>query len=82
MTDYTRDTPKLGREWCPGCAPEGDPTREILDVSWCGEHPPVRTGLDDARVGFDDCMIVGNGESEGLVNSAFQKLIRSRGGPA
>jgi len=78
VTDYTRDTPKLGREWCPGCEDWRDPTQEILDVAWCGEHPPVRSGHDDAKVAFDDCMIVGNGESEGLVNCAFQKLIARR----
>ena len=76
MSDFIRETPKLGREYCPGCEPWRDPTREILDVSWCGEHPPARTGLDDARVAFDDCMIVGTGESEGLVNREFQRLIR------
>ena len=35
MTDYTRDTPSLGRTYCPGCEPETDPTSEILDVRWC-----------------------------------------------
>jgi hypothetical protein len=33
--------------YCPGCEPEADPTREILDVRWCESHSPVRGGLDD-----------------------------------
>ena len=76
MTDYTRDTPALGTKWCPTCEDWRDPTREILDVAWCGVHAVNYVGRDDAKVGFDDCMIVGNGESEGLVNAAFQQLIR------
>jgi len=76
MTDYTRETPKLGREWCPGCEDWRDPTREILDVSWCGIHAISYAGRDDGKVAFDDCTIVGNGESEGLINREFQRLIR------
>ena len=48
VLDDIMETPKLGRPWCPGCSPECDPTREILDVSWCAAHKPPEAGTDDA----------------------------------
>jgi len=50
MTDYMRDTPSLGRVYCPGCEPEADPTSEILDVRWCESHALLHDGLDDGLV--------------------------------
>src|SRR3989442_14379197 len=50
MTDYTRDTPSLGRTYCPGCEPETDPTLEILDVRWCDAHTLQHDGVDDGLV--------------------------------
>src|SRR5437868_1720012 len=50
MTDYTRDTPALGRTYCPGCEPETDPTLEILDVRWCDAHALQHGGADDSLV--------------------------------
>jgi len=29
------DTPNLASSYCPGCAPERDPLREILTICWC-----------------------------------------------
>src|SRR5687768_10256819 len=51
MSDYIPDTPAIGRMYCPGCEPEVDPMREILDVRWCESHAPKGTGLDDAMTG-------------------------------
>ena len=45
MTDYLRETEKLGRLYCPICEPTADPTSEILDVKWCGEHIEAGTGV-------------------------------------
>jgi hypothetical protein len=41
------------RSYCPGCEPDADATREILDVCWCASHAPARDGLDDALVSQD-----------------------------
>lgn len=40
MTHYIPDSPRLGRSWCPGCDPNLDPTREILETSYCPTHKP------------------------------------------
>ena len=45
MTDYARDTPSLGRTYCPGCELDTDPTAEILDVRWCEAHGGRTPGL-------------------------------------
>src|SRR5216117_219974 len=50
MTDYTRDTPSLGRTYCPGCEPDTDPTLEILDVRCCDAHALRHEGVDDGLV--------------------------------
>ncbi len=43
----------MARPWCPGCEPNADPSREILDLRWCEPHAPTRDGLDDAAVTSD-----------------------------
>lgn len=52
MTDYTMDTPNMARIYCPGCEPEADPIREILDVRWCPNHNDnaYPRGSEDERV--------------------------------
>jgi len=45
MADYIPDTPSIGRMYCPGCEPDVDPIREILDVRWCESHTPQGGGL-------------------------------------
>jgi hypothetical protein len=51
MADYIPDTPAIGRIYCPGCEPDADPIREILDVRWCQNHAPQGGGVDDAMAG-------------------------------
>jgi hypothetical protein len=36
--------------YCPLCAPDRDPTREIITVFWCDEHRPDTSGPDDHLV--------------------------------
>lgn len=50
MNDVPRDTPRVGRTWCPGCEPDVDPLEEILDVIYCDKHAPPRDGVDDDSV--------------------------------
>lgn len=46
---YDHITPDLGIPWCPTCAPDKDPTREILQTRYCARHDPLneRTDLDE-----------------------------------
>src|SRR5262249_20517848 len=48
VTDYFSERPSLSRPYCPGCEPDADVLREILEVSWCEAHQPLRSGIDDA----------------------------------
>lgn len=75
MGDYIPDTPKLGVQWCPGCSPERDPMREILEVLWCGTHIPPVAGLDDGAVQAVR-HLSGSGEAEGVDCAAVARLIR------
>lgn len=45
MTDaWPQDSPVVARLYCPTCEPETDPINEIVDVMWCGNHHPDRSG--------------------------------------
>ena len=44
------ETPYIAVRYCPGCEPHRDPSREILDVSWCAEHVPAHQGTEDSIV--------------------------------
>ena len=48
--NFIPDSPIVSRPYCPGCEPDADPTREILDVRWCEDHMPRREGAEDAGV--------------------------------
>ena len=69
------DTPNLARSWCPGCYPDADPTREILETRYCGEHEIRTTGSDDAAVAGPS-FLSGSGEAEALACRAVQAIIR------
>lgn len=58
MSDLA-ETPNLAVSYCPGCAPERDPTAEILTVRWCADHQPRIAGFDDERasVGTDSLYV-------------------------
>ena len=79
MPDTIMETPKLGRAWCPGCRPEGDPTREILDVSWCAAHKPSEAGTADAAtVPALAPFFAGGSEADGHDNRAMARLLQRR----
>ena len=74
MSDWLPDTPCLGRYYCPGCEPEADPTREILDVRHCERHNPVRDGADDEIV-VAAAYLSGSAEAGGEDNARFCAMI-------
>ncbi|PYM46789.1 MAG: hypothetical protein DME14_17195 [Candidatus Rokuibacteriota bacterium] len=44
------ETLSVARLYCPGCEPNVDPVKEILDVRWCTAHRPKADGVDDAKI--------------------------------
>ena len=77
MTDYTRDTPALGRTYCPGCEPETDPTLEILDVRWCDTHALQHGGADDSLVSAT-AYLLGSVEAGGDDNRRWCEILHRR----
>lgn len=77
MTDTLRDTPVVGRAYCPGCEPEADPTLEILDVRWCEAHAPVNTGADDGLV-TAAAHLLGSVEAGGDENRRWCEVLHRR----
>lgn len=74
MTDFVTETPVVARSYCPGCEPDADPVREILDVRWCDGHAPARDGPDDAAVS-SDAYLSGSAEAGGEVNRRWCQLL-------
>lgn len=62
MTDFLPEKPSVARPYCPGCEPNADVLREILDVRWCETHVP-------ARDGFDDCLLTEQSTAYGGVEA-------------
>ncbi len=77
MTDYTRDTPSLGRTYCPGCEPDTDPTLEILDVRWCDAHALHHEGVDDGLVSAT-AYLLGSVEAGGEDNRRWCEILHRR----
>jgi len=77
MTDYTRDTPSLGRTYCPGCEPDTDPTSEILDVRWCDAHTLQHEGVDDGLVSAT-AYLLGSVEAGGEDNRRWCEILHRR----
>lgn len=50
MSDWLPDTPVVTRPVCPGCEPEADFERSLLEVRWCDSHSPGRDGTADEIV--------------------------------
>lgn len=84
MSDYLTDSAPIARAYCPGCEPDADPIREILDVRWCELHTPARAGSDDSTVSADG-FLSGSAEAGGDANRRWCELVhassrRSRSG--
>lgn len=75
MTDPTHDTPKVARSYCPGCEPNADPLKKILEVQWCEIHIPPRGGLDDITVTASGSFNTASAEAGGENNRAWCNLI-------
>jgi hypothetical protein len=75
MSDAIRETPSLGRTYCPGCEPDADPLAEILDVRWCEAHAVGQGGLDDGLV-TTTAHLLGNVEAGGEENRRWCALFR------
>ncbi|OLC17340.1 MAG: hypothetical protein AUH29_02160 [Candidatus Rokubacteria bacterium 13_1_40CM_69_27] len=76
MTEFIADAPVVARSYCPGCEPDADPTREILDVRWCDAHAPTRDGSDDAVV-TSDAFLSGSAEAGGDANRRWCELLHA-----
>lgn len=76
VTDWLTDTPIVARPYCPTCEPTADPSREILDVRWCGDHAPVTTGDADGEVAM--AWISGSQEAGGEDNRRWCELVHRR----
>lgn len=74
MTDFLPDTPSLARSYCPGCEPDADPSREILEARWCESHAPVRDGLDDGTVATE-AILSGSVEAGGADNRRWCEML-------
>ena len=70
VTDSVADTEYIGKNWCPGCFPEWDPTHEILNVIWCDGHRPGTEGAADGQVMALNYMS-GSAEAGGSENAAW-----------
>jgi len=71
-----RDTPSVGRRYCPGCEPNADPDAEILDVIYCTEHTPVRSGNADGEASVNlESYPAGSGEAGGEDNRRWCNLF-------
>jgi len=76
VSDYLTDSAPIARAYCPGCEPDADPIREILDVRWCELHTPAREGSDDSTVSADG-FLSGSAEAGGDANRRWCELVHA-----
>src|SRR2546421_8416514 len=62
------------RPYCPGCEPETDPTRDLVELRWCPSHAPAWGGTDDLLV-TANALPGGSGEAGGEDNRGRGGLI-------
>lgn len=74
MTELA-DTPNLAASYCPGCAPERDPIREILTVHWCEGHQPRYGGFDDEKATVSKDALCSSGDAEAVTNRRWCALV-------
>lgn len=74
MTDFLGATPQIARSYCPGCEPEADPTKEILDPRWCAIHTPSLSGVDDGKV-TTEAILSGSAEAGGADNRRWCEVV-------
>lgn len=74
MSDYLPESPFLATLWCPGCRPDQDPTKEILEVRWCHLHSPSTSGSADGEVPYSN-RILASVEADGHDCAAIHRLL-------
>jgi hypothetical protein len=74
VDDYLPDSPVVSRSYCPGCEPEADPSKEVLDVRWCERHAPDRDGRDDDAVRSQQ-YLSGSAEAGGEENKRWCDFV-------
>ena len=81
--DVPPDTQNLSRGWCPGCEPDVDPSRDIVELRHCALHPaPSCDGLDDAGALVSSDYPSAAGEAGGADNRALCDLLHREKGPS
>lgn len=78
VTDFPAEKPPAVRSYCPGCEPDADATREILEVCWCDTHVPARDGADDGLVNAES-FLSGSAEAGGDLNRRWCEVIHRSG---
>jgi len=76
VTDFLNDSPHLARFYCPRCQPELDPSREILETRWCGEHHDAGRGVEDDAVACG--YVTSSTEAGGEDNRAWCELFHRK----
>ena len=75
MTDFIEPRSSVVvRPYCPGCEPETDPMRELLELRWCPSHAPAWDGTDDILVAATS-RAGGSAEAGGEDNRRWCELI-------
>jgi hypothetical protein len=77
VTDFLPEKPSVARPYCPGCEPNADVLREILDVRWCQTHAPGRDGFDDYLL-TEQSTAYGGVEAGGEDNRRWCEVIHRR----
>ncbi len=81
--DVLPDTQNLSRGWCPGCEPDVDPSRDIVELRHCALHPaPSCAGLNDAGALVSGAYLSSAGEARGAENRALCDLLHRGKGPS
>ena len=74
VSEQLPDSPLVARAWCPGCEPLADPTLQILDLRYCDQHLPPRSGADDDTVASES-YLSGSAEAGGDANRLWCELL-------
>lgn len=73
--NYLPDSPPEATAWCPGCAPERDPIKELIYEQRCADHTPKRDGADDDLVSTSGAWLGGSNEGDGDTGRAFAEIV-------
>jgi hypothetical protein len=77
MSWYLLETLSVARLYCPGCEPDADPVKEILDVRWCAAHCPKADGAEDEKIAAN-AYLCGSAEAGGAPNRAMCNFLHRK----